>query len=177
MIEHRYHLAGSGRLDAFRLYAAICRALPCAHGAGWAIAARDGREFVIRGPDSAPQITRLDLDGDGSVTLVGSTTIAPAPALSSRIVVIRLTRPPPLGDPEFRARVVAHITDRAEILGADHVEVSPDPQHVRVHGRAVRGYGVRVTTSDPKASLRVLELGIGGKRSMGCGVFFAEPTP
>jgi hypothetical protein len=169
VIEHYYDTEREVT-DRFRLYAAISRVLPEAHGAGWAIAPA-GRGFVIRGPAAAPRIPVLQYGSERvQAKPRGSAAIAHSEFLVASIVIVRLTDGP--GDRDsFRARVLAHVKTRAAALGADEVQLGHE-WGVRVHGRLIRGFGCWVRAGVPDASIAVQTVGIGGKRSMGAGVFF-----
>lgn len=172
MKEHRY----AARLDVlrspFELYSAICRVVPHAHAAGWSVAPV-AAGFLIRGPDDPPRIRAIEVRGrEMIVDFAGSHELEPALSLTARCVIVRLTGGAPKDTNELRARVDAHVQTRAAAIGAA-VRLG-DPQAVRVHGRLIRGFSARAVPLTDAASLVLQRVGIGGKRSMGCGVFCAE---
>lgn len=175
LIEHRYRVDLRGLRSPFDLYAAISRVLPEAHGAGWAISPA-GVGFVVRGPERAPTLEGLLIAGSmRDVQLVESVALAPARRLRSSCVIVRLTDGAPDSVSALRARVETHVRERAAALGV-RVELG-EPAGVRVHGRLIRGFAARAFADTDEAAIALLRTGIGGKRSMGCGVFFAEGQP
>jgi CRISPR-associated endonuclease/helicase Cas3 len=71
---------------------------------------------------------------------------------------------------------------RLEISGTAHLVPSTRPAFagqplrrvLRIGGKRVVGFAVRVTGLTPQESLLLQEVGVGGRRRMGCGVF--SPT-
>lgn len=171
MIEHRYRVDGARIGDGFQLYAAISRVFPAAHGARWAIA-RTLEGFAIRGPEAAPAITAITIHRPARVRLQESVPLAPSEFLRASIAIVRLTAPPPSSSTEFRQRVYEHVADRGRALGARDVRIGTHELGVRVHGRLIKGFEAWCWTPDADASIAIQATGIGGKRSMGCGVFF-----
>lgn len=176
MIEHRYDLAGP-RPAPFALYGALSRAVPAAHRAGWAIAPCHLRSgFVIRGVEIAPDPRMVSIGGrDIPVRIVETAELRPTRELWSPIVVIKLTNMPD-NAATFRATIARHVRERCTAIGVEHTELGAE-REVRVHGRRVRGFEVRARTENPTAGSRLLAEGLGGKRSMGCGVFHDARSP
>lgn len=176
LIEHRYELRGP-RPSPFALYGALSRAIPDAHRSGWAIAPCHLRSgFVIRGVEIAPDPRAVVLGGrDVPVRIVESAELRPARELWSPIVVIKLTVMP-VSPAEFRAAVERNVRERCAAIGVHQVELGAE-REVRVHGRRVRGFEIVVRADDPDAAARLLASGLGGKRSMGCGVFHDAGSP
>jgi hypothetical protein len=176
LIEHRYELRGP-RPAPFALYGALSRAMPEAHGAGWTIAPCHLRSgFVIRGVDVAPDPRAVTLGGrDVPVRIVESAELHPARELWSPLIVIKLTVMP-TGAAEFRAAIKRHVRERCAALGVVDVELGAE-REIRVHGRRVRGFEVTACADDAEAAARLLAVGLGGKRSMGCGVFHDVRSP
>ena len=64
---------------------------------------------------------------------------------------------------EAHRQLIAHeIRGDLELSGRDSL---------RVGGRRVIGYAVRVLGLSPEHSLKLQSVGLGGKRTMGCGLF------
>lgn len=165
MIEFRY--SASARVDPFGLYAAISRIVPFVHGAGLAIAQRDGA-VIVRAEAAPFERAELDVRGRRCVlSLRSSSPIVGASSLRAELVVIKLTR---FDHSVARSQFAAEATRQLEALGGGAVNVGA-PGSVRVHGRLVEGYAVHVACA-PGVGLALQTQGIGGKRSMGCGVFF-----
>lgn len=179
LIEHRYEMR-CPRPAPFALYGALSRVLPEAHRSGWTIAPCHVRSgFVIRGPDTAPDPRSIYLGGRSvPVRLVESAELYLATEsaidLWSPIVVIRLTAVPP-APAEFRSGVERNVRERCEAMGVVDVHLGVE-RTIRVHGRGVRGFEVRARCQQPGAAA-LLSTGIGGKRSMGCGVFHDARSP
>jgi hypothetical protein len=170
--EHRYLVSLARLRSSFDLYSAICRVVPEAHGAGWAIAPAHAG-FLIRGPSKSPRIVALTIGGRCERVEIGGTIdVEAARSLVARCVIVRLTNGLPSSHDEMRRVVDAHVQARASAIGVS-VELG-QPRAVRVHGRMIRGFSARATTTSDCASIELQRLGIGGKRSMGCGVFCAE---
>lgn len=179
---------------AYPLYGALSRAVPAVHGAEWigihGIAGKrldadnlaiDARGILrVRVP--ADRIaTLLALAGatieiGGHAVAIGAPTVhslTPVATLDARLVVIRLTGgvPKPFDRKVFEGRFIAEcqrqLVER-EIRG--DLELSGRAS-VRVGGQRVIGYAVRVRGLSPDHSLKLQSLGLGGKRTMGCGLF------
>lgn len=175
LIEHRYELCGP-RPSPFALYGAISRQVPEAHGARWSISlCSQRRGFVVRGPMRAPIIDQIAVRSHRAIVrLAESVELLPARELWSPIVVIKLTQMP--SNPvAFRSAIARHISERCTALGIEHAELGAE-RSVRVHGRGVRGFEVRARCSAAAAEA-LLVAGLGGKRSMGCGVFHDARSP
>lgn len=110
--------------------------------------------------------------------------LVPAASLDARLVVVKLTDVPTHDHPTLGRKAL----DRGAIEQRVHKElirqlgllgISANPElrghgRMRVAGRAVVGFSVRVQGLDADASLALQTNGLGGKRKMGCGVF--RPT-
>jgi CRISPR-associated protein Cas6 len=129
--------------------------------------------------------TTLNLMGLKAV--VGAPTIhtlAPAASLDARMVAIKLTSAPhrensalgreTLDVGAFGARYEAEIERQLSAIEIGRPFQIRGRRSLTVAGRRVVGYSVRVTNLVEDESLRLQEMGIGGKRRMGCGVF--RPT-
>lgn len=166
------------------LYGAFCRALPELHEADWwglhtvrgtrvmagTISLSRAPRVGIRLPaERIPMVLPLAgrrIDVAGHVVGLGAPTVealAPVAALSTRVATIK-----PLMEVEpfvlGAQRQLAEMgVGGAVALGARKI--------VRIGGRNVVGFSVRVTGLSPEASIRLQEKGLGGRRHMGCGVF------
>lgn len=179
---------------AYPLYGALSRAIPAVHGAEWigihGIAGKrldteklaiDSRG-VLRVRVPADRIaTLLALAGTtieigGHAVTIGAPTVhplTPVATLDARLVVIRLTGgvPKPFDRKVFERRFIAECQRQLiehEIRG--DLELSGRAS-VRVGGQRVIGHAVRVRGLSPDHSLKLQSLGVGGKRTMGCGLF------
>lgn len=182
------------RDHGYALYGALSRAVPALHGTSWlAVHPIPGRltgsgsldlagssQLRLRLPvEQIGQVISLTgavLDVAGSRLELGPPTVQqlhPAAVLDARLVVIKLTEGPskPFDRAAFEQRFLAEahrqlarhgIVGVAEIRGRGRITVS---------GRQVIGYAVRVSALSPEHSIALQIHGLGGKRSMGCGVF------
>ncbi len=129
--------------------------------------------------------TTLNLMGVKAV--VGAPTIhalAPEASLDARMVAIKLTALPHRDNRELgrqtldvdalRARYEAEIERQLTAIEIHRPFQIRGRRSITIAGRRVVGYSVRVTNLAEEESVRLQELGIGGKRRMGCGVF--RPT-
>lgn len=166
------------------LYGALCRALPELHEAAWwglhtvrgtrvmagTISLSRTPRIGIRLPvEHIPTVLplagrRFDIGGH-SVGLGAPTVeaLAPAAALSARVATIK-----PLMDVEPFARGAEK--QLAE-MGVGGTVALGARKIVRIGGRNVVGFSMRVTGLSPEASICLQEKGLGGRRHMGCGVF------
>jgi CRISPR-associated protein Cas6 len=178
----------------YALYGALSRALPMVHGADWigihgiAGQRRETGELAIdtRGvlrvrvpADRIPTLLALagsTIDVGGHAVEIGAPTVhalLPVASLDARLVVIRLTNgiPKPFDHNAFQSRFIAEGQRQLvkhEIRG--DLELS-GRESLRVGGQRVIGYAVRVHGLSPDHSLKLQSVGLGGKRTMGCGLF------
>lgn len=189
---------------AYPLFAALCRIVPELHG--------DRRVGIhpIRGRllgqrrmhiDRWAQLTlrvsleRLGsfiqiaghvLDLEGTRLAVGPPyvrALRPAPALRSRLVVIRgFTEPEPfleaartqlaaLGISNARVRLVPRRAPRPWERDGRGGQGPWVRRTVRIHDREIVGYALDVENLAPADSLLLQTVGIGGRRRFGCGLF------
>lgn len=157
----------SATVAPFGLYGALSRHDAAIHGAGLAIAQHRGH-LVIRA-DRPPSLPR-QVVVNGRRAAIGPATarpIAPSSHLAAALVVIRFTGGLPS---DVADRFRAEVTRQLAALGGGDVVVGA-PGAVTVHRQVIRGYAVSVRCA-PDVGLALQQRGIGGKRSMGCGVFF-----
>lgn len=181
----------------YPLYAALSASLPELHGAQWlgvhpirggrrvdgAIELKRGSRLSLRVPaEKIP--TLLPLTGAHLVVgcdelWLGSPTIRPlnpAPSLDAKVVVVKVTAAPravggALDKSRLETLVRAELIRQLERLGARADLAFMGRRELRVGGRRVVGFSVRLRGMDEASSLAVQRAGLGGKRRMGCGVF------
>lgn len=163
----------TAQVEPFALYGALSTALPEIHGAGLGLAQR-GRFLVVRGKDAPRLPVEVRVNGRAvRLTFVDRVPLRPAPRLLSPIVVVKTTGCGS-SSPDFAARVGTELDRQlAAIAPSAKATVGTGRPTVRVHGRHVVGVPVTVDCR-PDDSIAIQAAGLGGKRSMGCGVFFPE---
>jgi CRISPR-associated protein Cas6 len=140
--------------------------------------------------DKIPAVLPLagtTLDMAGRKAAVGAPTIhalVPTASLDARMVTIKLTAAPhrenqtlgreTLDVGAFVTRYQAEIERQLSAIEIRRPFEIRGRRSLTVAGRRIVGYSVRVTGLLEDESLRLQEMGIGGKRRMGCGVF--RPT-
>ena len=168
--------------------------IPCIHGANWiAIHGVAGKLLnpetltlesmgMLRVRVPAEKIAELivlagaSLEVAGHHVTLGAPTVHPlasAATLDARLVVIRLTGgvPKPFDRAEFERRFVAEAQRQLVEHGIrGDLELS-GRQSLRVGGQRVLGHSVRVLGLSADDSLKLQICGLGGKRTMGCGIF------
>ena len=181
----------------YSLYAAISACSPLLHRADWLgihpVRGRRGIDGVLRlGPHShlglrlpaaqIPEILSLtgrELAIDGHRLLLAVPrveSLSAAASLDARIVIVKLTELPKDADGSLdkngmRARYEAELGRQLAALGIGRKPELLGLQEIRVAGRRVLGFSVRVSDLDAESSLALQRAGLGGKRRMGCGVF------
>lgn len=193
---------GSVPVDhGFALYSAVVSVLgPAAHGAKWLAihplsGVRTGAE--LRLPRRAHLRLRLPVERLAEVLCLagkvlrvqqaelalGAPTVRPVEphtSLDARMVFIKLTTPERaatgrLDADAVRGRYLAELRRQLDRLGLTQATPSLQGRRtLRVHGRTLQGFSVRVDNLSAEASLQLQAHGLGGKRAMGCGVF--RPT-
>jgi CRISPR-associated endonuclease/helicase Cas3 len=168
----------------YAFYGALCHVLPELHEAEWwglhtvrgsrpaagvIELSRAPRLGLRMPPERIPMVLPLAgrrLDVAGHRVGLGAPTVealAPAAAVSARIATIK-----PFLDPEPFKQAAEKQLAELEIVG----KVSLGARKViKIGGRQVVGFSVRVSDLAPDASVRLQENGIGGRRRMGCGLF------
>ncbi|MCI0336410.1 MAG: type I-MYXAN CRISPR-associated protein Cas6/Cmx6 [Acidobacteria bacterium] len=168
----------------YGLYGAISRIIPEAHGTDWLAietvpgAARgDGvtqldqqARLKIRIPqDRVSLMLKLAgkrLEVDGHAIRLGAPQIfllKPATTLYARIVTIKgFTEPEPFLDAVCR---------KLDELGVKSEPVVGERRVLKVGNHTIVGFGLTVHELSEEGSLILQELGIGGRRRMGCGFF------
>jgi CRISPR-associated protein Cas6 len=181
------------RDHGYALYGAVSRAIPSVHGANWiaihGIAAkqadtnltleRAGRLRIRVPSDRIGELLALagtSIEIAGCALEIGAPTVhplVPAAILDARLVVIRLTGgiPKPFDNELFERRFLAEGRRQLVALGVAGELVISGRQSLRVGGQRVIGCSVRVGGLSSDDSIKLQIDGIGGKRTMGCGVF------
>lgn len=184
----------------FALYGAVARTLgPGVHGAGWlAIHPLGGipvgsELHLARRPQLRLRLPTerlaevLSLAGkvlrvQGAELMLGAPSVRPLEphrSLDARIVFIKLTDPKrdrrALDPAGIRAGYLAELRRQLDRLGLTDAKPSLKGRRtLRVHGRTLQGFSVRVENLSDPGSLQLQAHGLGGKRAMGCGIF--RPT-
>lgn len=71
-------------------------------------------------------------------------------------------------EPELFCQAVER---QLELMGAEAATVVGSRRTLRIAGREIVGFQVSLRVTNPTHSLTIQERGIGGRRSMGCGLF------
>lgn len=168
---------------AYLLYSAVCQAIPRWKSVPGAMAAIPGKpdgtglrtlgprpwlRFRLAGHDLAEllPLTGRTLDVGGRAVGLGvprARLLTPAVALVSRLTTIKgFVEPEP-----FAAACLRQL----ESLGIRGRVVVGNRNVVRVHGQKIVGFRTLVADLAADESLRLQEVGIGGRRKLGCGFF------
>jgi CRISPR-associated protein Cas6 len=149
-------------------------------------------ELRLRVPaERIPEVLGLAgarLNVAGSAVRLGAPVVralTPHSALDARLVLLKLTRPPMRASTELGREVLDNdgVAERyrAELARQlDGLKVTAvalelcGRRSMRIKGRRLLGYSVRLTGLSAEDSVRVQERGLGGRRVLGCGVF--RPT-
>jgi len=182
------------RDHGYALYSALSGCLPSIHGADWiAIHGFSGWVLdaetmvlesagVLRVRVPAQRIAELlalvgtTLEVAGHRIQIGAPTVhalPPVAVLDARLVVIRLTGgiAKPFDRAVFERRFLAEARRQLAALGiCGELELS-GRQSLRVAKQRILGHSVRVFGLSMDDSLKLQVLGLGGKRTMGCGIF------
>ena len=174
---------------AYPLYAAVTTHLPALHGAeGWGLHPLRGRQIGDRqlklmpwsrltirtSADRIPDLLPLA----GAELRVGPTAVClgvpsihplqPAPALRSRLVTIKL-RDDVLNQQTFTAGIHRQLE---ELQLSPGVAITVGRHRTfGIKGREIIGFQVIAENLSPIDSLILQEIGIGGRRALGCGIF------
>lgn len=192
------------RDHGYLLYAAVTTKIPALHDARWLgihpIGGRVAEDVILLDRGSALRLrlpaehiaavlllagARLDIGG--SHVRPGAPSIRPmqsSSALDSRLVLLNLTRPPLRHDTVLGRDVLDNdgVAERyrAELLrqlAAMQVNAAlalHGRHSMTIKGKRLIGYSVRLTGLNADASVRIQQLGLGGRRALGCGLF--RPT-
>lgn len=176
----------------YALYAAITRQLPALHGAKWLgielISGVPWREGVIALPTRGAQLRlrlpanrygdalplagkRLDIGGHTlRLGIPSARPLLPAASLYARAVTIKNhTEAEPFLD-AARRKLAEHGINAALELPTDE-KGRPRRRIITIQDRRIVGFSLAAHNLNDQDSLRLQTLGIGGRRSMGCGHF------
>ncbi|HEU4733909.1 MAG TPA: type I-MYXAN CRISPR-associated protein Cas6/Cmx6 [Kofleriaceae bacterium] len=182
------------RDHGYALYGALSRALPEVHGADWlGIQCIPGR---LVGPETldvtSGSFVRLRIPVDRIVTLLpltGATleiqgaaihlgapqvhVLKPVAALDAQLVVIRLTGGAghPFSRAAFDERFAAEANRQLSRIGVTGELTLRGRRSLEVGGRRIIGHAVSVSGLSAEHSVILQVHGLGGKRTMGCGLF------
>lgn len=181
----------------YALYSAISACNPALHKAEWLgihpVRGRRGIDGILRLgpraclglrlpaahiPDVLP-LTGRELSVDGHRVYLSVPRVEPlavAASLDARLVAIKLTNlskklDGALDKNSMRAGYLAELGRQLDAHGIARPAELLGLQEIRVAGRRVLGYTVRVAGLEPEESLALQRSGLGGKRRMGCGIF------
>lgn len=189
LIDLAFPLRSSGLVPCdhgYALYAAVTTVLPALHGAdGYAVhpigGTSHGARLLTIGPRSRLKL-RVEsgrvadlLPLTGSELRVGGATLTPGPpeihalrpaaALRSRLVTIKPREP--LCEESFRFALAAQLAE----LDVTAPATIGKRRTLRVKGREIIGWEVRLEGLTPGQSIAVQAARLGGRRHLGCGVF------
>jgi CRISPR-associated protein Cas6 len=179
----------------YALFSALCRIVPELHGdtkvgvhpirgrqtAPGVLSLAEGSRLRIRLPSEgiAPYIALAgkEIELAGNHVRVGIPQVdglVPAANLAARLVTFRNALTSAALEEDVRRELA-----RLEIAGTAHLVPSTRPNWqgqplrrvLRVKDKKVVGYALRVTGLTAVESLRLQEVGLGGRRRMGCGMF------
>lgn len=134
----------------------------------------------------SPEHLSASLELAGTELQLGSITIklgmpeisklSPIPSLQARIVTIKGFQEP---EP-FLAAARRQLQERG-ISGSIHLLASPSHGQpwrrvLRVRDKTIVGFSVAVTELEPDSSLKLQQVGLGGRGKMGCGYFVPLPN-
>jgi|JI10StandDraft_1071094.scaffolds.fasta_scaffold18041_4 CRISPR-associated protein Cas6 len=181
------------RDHAYALYGALSRAQPDLHGQAWlgvhSIPGRlkdgdldlsTGSYLRLRIPTeriaALLPLAGATLEVHGRPVTLGAPTIhalRPVAALDAHLVVIRLTNgvKRPFDKDEFNQRFAAEAQRQLDRLGVKGEFALRGRRSITVGGQRIMGHAVGVTGLTAEHSLLLQIHGLGGKRSMGCGLF------
>jgi len=184
---------------AYKLFGAICHRLPARihEEKSWTMSpivgdrTRETSGFTVDGATLAircplrllPAFAAMETPQGLALGEFWAVTLSPAPTvhtlrpaanLSAARVVLRATSgAPPLSREEFQQRVVERLRDEFGVRAT--LRVPGATVHVgaasslRVGGDLSHGFAVELRGLDEVASLRLQEIGLGGRVRMGCG--------
>jgi CRISPR-associated protein Cas6 len=119
--------------------------------------------------------SEIDLNGHFlTIGIPSMEPLTPAPALAARMVTLKGMMEPDT----FLDSIKRHLFERQIQATPTLVPAEPNDSQskpirrvVRIQGRTVVGFALRVTGLTADESIRLQEVGLGGRRHMGCGVF------
>jgi CRISPR-associated protein Cas6 len=176
----------------YALYSAVTRQLPALHGAPWLglelLSGVPWREGVIVLPTRGAQLRlripadryaavlplagkRLDIAGHPlRLGIPSARPLQPAPSLYARVVTIKkFTEPEPFLDAARRQLDALGINATLELPLDDQGRFRR--RVIQIHGKHVVGFSLTAHDLSDDDSLKLQTAGIGGRRTMGCGIF------
>jgi len=179
----------------YGLFSALCRVVPSLHGdtkvgvhpirgefrkpgvLGLITASR--LRLRLASEELAPYIPLCgaNLEVDGYPLQIQNPvveTLQPVGSLASRLVTFRGSLTPDQAEAQARKALLD-----LEIAATPMLVPSPHPKHpgepirrvLQISGKRVVGYAMRVVGLTEDEALKLQEIGLGGRRRMGCGVF------
>ena len=98
--------------------------------------------------------------------------LVPRANLFSPLVIIKgFTEPEPFRDAVQRQLTGNCIEGRAYLVPSKNQQYQFARQVIRIHDKIVVGFAVELAMLSAEDSIRVQEMGIGGRRHFGCGLF------
>ncbi len=175
--------------QGYALYSAISRLIPETHEADWlaietvpGLARGDGitqldqsASLKLRLPqDQVPLLLKLSgkrLDLNGHAIRLGAPQIfllRPSPQLYARIVTIKgFTEPEPF---------LGAVCRKLDELGVTGEPTIGPRRVIKIGNHTIVGFALAIHDLTEEGSILLQERGIGGRRRMGCGIFFpVEP--
>ncbi|MGE0104539.1 MAG: type I-MYXAN CRISPR-associated protein Cas6/Cmx6 [Blastocatellales bacterium] len=186
-VELHFHFTGTTLPSdhGYGLYGAISRAIPEAHSADWlavetipGVARGDGvtrldgqASLKIRIPqDRVPLMLKLAgkrLEVDGHAIRLGAPRIfllKPSPQLYARIVTIKgFTEPEPF---------LTAVCRKLDEMGVKGEPVVGPRRVIKVGKHTIVGFALAIHELSDEGSIILQEQGLGGRRRMGCGIFW-----
>ena len=115
---------------------------------------------------------RLDLEGFGlRVGIPRVEALVPAASLAARLVTIKGAQDLETFGSAVRRQLAEAGIAAEPALDGEPAAGGPERRVVRIRGRRLVGFSLRVAGLTAEESLRLQESGLGGRRRMGCGVF------
>jgi CRISPR-associated protein Cas6 len=179
----------------YALFAALNRLMPDLHGNGrvgvhpirgrqvdrGVLALVEGCKLRLRLPSEevanylAVAGSELELDGHRvRVGIPRVEALVPAPGLASRLVTYKNAQDPAaLLEDVARDLAEMNVAGTAGLVPAQREgqDIQPIRRVLRVKGRRIVGFALRVNGLTAEESILLQERGLGGRRRMGCGIF------
>lgn len=100
--------------------------------------------------------------------------LTPSANLAARMVTLKgMTTSDVFLESVKRAMSELHVQGNPEFVNHISDDLTPNPVRrvLRIQGRTIVGFALRITGLSAEESLRLQENGLGGRRHMGCGIF------
>ena len=119
--------------------------------------------------------SQLNLNGHLlDIGIPRSESLSPATNLASRMVTIKgMMEPEKLLESAKRQLIDLQISGTPELVisGASSTPPAPIRRVLRIQNRTVVGFALHVNGLTAEESIKLQEIGLGGRRHMGCGIF------